>query len=326
MSINETNMNQISRFFVEIIRIRTIEQTIAERYKLQEMKCPIHLSIGQEGPAVGISMFLSQNDKMLSTHRSHAHYLAKGGSLERMICEFHGAQEGCSSGMGGSMHLIDKDCGFEGATAIVGNTIPIANGIALSQKLSNQDNITVVCLGEGATEEGVFYETLNLASLKQLPIMFFIENNRYSVYSPLNVRQSNERSITGIAEAHGIRTFSGDGNKAEEVIDVCKLATEHVRKKRQPCLIELSTHRCLEHCGPNNDDHLHYRPKEELAYWSKNDVIQNTKLLLTQYGLEVEELEQKVKAETTNKLEDAFALVKHSSLPSLERSSSYEYA
>lgn len=326
MSSQKIILDQITRFFKQIVTIRTIEQTIAERYKLQEMKCPIHLSTGQEGPAVGISMFLSKNDKMLSTHRSHAHYLAKGGNLFRMISEFHGGQAGCSQGMGGSMHLIDRECGFEGATAIVGNTIPIANGIAMSQKLSKKDNITVVCLGEGATEEGVFYEALNLASLKKLPVIFFVENNKYSVYSPLNVRQSENRSIINIAKAHGIETFAGDGNKVKEVLDVCRMATVHARKKCEPCLIELSTYRFLEHCGPNNDDHLHYRPKEELAYWSKNDVIQNTKLFLTRYNIEVEKLEQLVQTETTNKLSKAFVSAKQSSLPSLERSASYEYA
>ena len=123
-----------------------------------------------------------------------------------------------------------------------------------------------------------FTESLNLASLKKLPIIFFVENNRYSVYSPLNVRQPNERSITEIAKAHGIRTFSGDGNKAS---DKC-MQIGYRTCSKIPTLPDRAIYRCLEHCGPNNDDYLHYRPKEELAYWSKNDVIQNTKLFLKQ--------------------------------------------
>ena len=195
MSIKNFSNKQVINFFSMVLRIRTIEESIAERYHLEEMKCPMHLSIGQEGPAAAIAMSLNPEDKMLSTHRSHAHYLAKGGSLNRMIAEMFGKTTGCSGGMGGSMHLIDKSCGFEGATAIVGNTIPIATGVAFAQKLSKSNFITVVCLGEGATEEGVFSESLNLAALKKLPIIFLVENNNFSVYTPLSERQSKKRSI-----------------------------------------------------------------------------------------------------------------------------------
>ena len=318
--------NQLNMFFTNIVRLRTIEQSIAERYHLEEMRCPMHLSIGQEGPAVAISMFLNHEDKMLSTHRSHAHYLAKGGNLNRMIAEFFGRQTGCSGGMGGSMHLIDKTCGFVGATAIVGNTIPISTGVSLSQKLSNSDAITVVCFGEGATEEGVFYESLNLASVKKLPLVFFVENNNYSVYSPLTPRQSENRSIVKIAEAHGIKSFSGSGNEVGDVINICKQGIDFVRVNSEPCLIELQTYRYLEHCGPNNDDNLEYRPKEEIQFWRSNDVIKITKQQLIDIGIDASSLQVSIETNTQSEIQRAFKAAENAPYPSIERSANYEYA
>lgn len=319
-------IEDLKEFFSKIVRIRTIEKAIAERYQAQEMKCPMHLSIGQEGPAVAISMQLNASDKMLSTHRSHAHYLAKGGNLNMMISEFFGRETGCSGGMGGSMHLIDKSCGFEGATAIVGNTIPIAAGVALSQKLSRSKNITVVCFGEGATEEGVFSETLNIASVKNLPLIFFVENNGYSVYSPLSPRQSSNRHITKISEAHGIKSLKGNGNNIEEALAISSEAVKYVREKRKPCLIELGTYRYLEHCGPNNDDHIGYRTKKEIDLWKSYDVISNAKKVIKELGVSPDSLEKLIQENTKEEIDNAFREATLAPFPKIERSISYEYA
>jgi len=326
MNSKSITKDHIKKFFSNIVRIRRIEQAIAERYHLGEMKCPMHLSVGQEGPAVGISMFLNPADKMLSTHRSHAHYLAKGGDLNRMIAELFGRASGCSAGMGGSMHLIDRSCGFEGATAIVGNTIPIATGVSLSQKISNSDSFTVVCFGEGATEEGVFYECLNLASVKNLPLVFLVENNRYSVYTPLAPRQSHKRSITKVAEAHGIKTLTGNGNQAQEVMSICKHATDYVRNERKPVLLEINTYRYLEHCGPNNDDHLNYRSSDEIKHWLSNDVIKQTEWDLFKIGIDANQLHSSIKKDVDLEVENAFAFANDACYPSIEKSASYEYA
>ena len=326
MSIKNFSNKQAINFFSMVLRIRTIEESIAERYHLEEMKCPMHLSIGQEGPAAAIAMSLNPEDKMLSTHRSHAHYLAKGGSLNRMIAEMFGKTTGCSGGMGGSMHLIDKSCGFEGATAIVGNTIPIATGVAFAQKLSKSNFITVVCLGEGATEEGVFSESLNLAALKKLPIIFLVENNNFSVYTPLSERQSKKRSIVKIAEAHGVKSFVGNGNFIEEALPVSFNASKYVRNTGLPALIEFKTYRYLEHCGPNNDDNLLYRSNEEIKYWHSNDVITRTKDLLDNMGVDGTNLKENIKKKVTNEIDVAFKLAIEAKSPSLRRSSHFEYA
>ena len=326
MSIKNYSKEQIVDFFSMIIRIRMIEQSIADRYHLEEMKCPMHLSIGQEGPAAAIAMCLNPEDKMLSTHRSHAHYLAKGGSLNGMIAEMFGKNTGCSGGMGGSMHLIDKSCGFEGATAIVGNTIPIATGVAFAQKIAKSNLITVVCLGEGATEEGVFSESLNLASLKKLPMIFLVENNNFSVYTPLSERQSKNRSIVKISEAHGIKSFVGNGNFVEEVLSVSSNATEYVRKFGLPALIEFKTYRYLEHCGPNKDDDLCYRSKEEIRYWHLNDVIMRTSELLDNMRVDATNLREDIQKRVTNEIDLAFKLAVEAKTPTLKGSARFEYA
>src|SRR3989338_9607744 len=173
----------------KLLLIRQTEEKIAEKYQEREMRCPVHLSIGQEAVAVGVCDNLKKEDIVYSNHRCHAHYLAKGGNLNRMIAEIYGKETGCAKGRGGSMHLIDLAAGFGGATPIVGNSVPIAVGAAFSNKLKGDKNIAVVFLGDGSTEEGVFHESLNFAILKKLPVLFVCENNLFSVYTNLSERQ-----------------------------------------------------------------------------------------------------------------------------------------
>ena len=160
-----------------MFRIRLVEEAIASKYSEEKMRCPVHLSIGQEAIAVGVCANLTNEDLVLSTHRAHAHFLAKGGNLRSMIAEIYGKEAGCSKGRGGSMHLIDRKVGFEGSTAIVGNTIPIGVGLGLSLKLDSKDAISVIFCGDGSTEEGVFYESVNFAATKNLPVLFVCENS-----------------------------------------------------------------------------------------------------------------------------------------------------
>ena len=201
--------------YKSMLRIRMVEESIAHKYSEQKMRCPTHLSIGQEAIAVGVCSNLNKEDLVLSTHRAHAHYLAKGGDLRAMLAEIYGKVTGCSKGMGGSMHLIDKSAGFMGSTAIVGNTIPVAVGLAFSMNYRKRDSISCVFFGDGATEEGSFYESLNFAILHQLPVLFICENNLYSVYSSLDVRQPNDRKIFELAKSFGLETHHGDGNSVE---------------------------------------------------------------------------------------------------------------
>ena len=177
------NKKQKIELLYSMIRMRMVEEKIANKYSEQEMRCPVHLSIGQEAIASGICLNLEKKDQVLSAHRSHFHYLAKGGNLKKMISEIYGKETGCAGGKGGSMHLIDINAGLVAAVPIVGSTIPIGVGLAWANKLDKSKRIVVIFFGEGATEEGVFYESINFAALHSLPVLFVCENNYYSVYS-----------------------------------------------------------------------------------------------------------------------------------------------
>ncbi len=258
-----------------MLRIRLVEESIADKYSEQKMRCPTHLSIGQEAIAVGVCANLTSQDQVLSTHRAHAHYLAKGGCLNSMMAEIYGKASGCSKGMGGSMHLIDTSVGFMGSTAIVGNTIPVAVGLALEKKLTRKKSIACVFFGDGATEEGAFYESVNFAIIHSLPILFICENNLYSVYSGLEVRQPVDRKIYKMVSAMGISAQHGNGNDVEEVARKVKHAKTMILKSGGPQFLEFDTYRWREHCGPNFDNNIGYREESEFLKWKKKDPLKN---------------------------------------------------
>jgi pyruvate dehydrogenase E1 component alpha subunit len=261
------------KLFETMQLIRCTEETIAQRYSEGKMRCPTHLSIGQEAVPTALSQLLTHEDFAVSTHRAHAHYLAKGGDLKAMIAEIYGKVTGCSKGKGGSMHLIDKAVGFMGSTAIVGGTIPIGVGLGLSLSLKESDAVSCVYLGDAAVEEGVFYESVNFAVLKNLPVLFICENNLYSVYSPLEVRQPQGRKIAEMVVGMGCRTLTADGNDAEAVFSALKPEIEKVRGGAGPLFCEFSTYRWREHCGPHYDNDIGYRSEEEFNDWKEKDPL-----------------------------------------------------
>lgn len=266
--------------FYSMLRIRRVEEAIADRYKEGKMRTPVHLSIGQEAVAAAVGFQLCHDDYAVSTHRSHAHYLGKGGSLKAMLAEIHGKVTGCCRGRGGSMHLIDRSVGFMGSTAIVGNTIPIGVGLGLSIQLSGKNNISCVFLGDGAIEEGVFFESLNFAVLKKLPVLFVCENNRYSVYSPFEKRQPKYRNIHEFVSASGATSFYEDGYDLLASYAVIHQAIESIRHDGGPHFVEFETYRWREHCGPNYDNDLGYRSESEFQKWKTRDPIENFKQYL----------------------------------------------
>lgn len=254
-------------------RIRYVEQEIARRYGEGKMRCPTHLSVGQEAVAAAVGLALRRSDFAVSGHRAHAHYLAKGGNLPAMLAEIYGKIGGCSHGKGGSMHLIDESAGFMGSTAIVGGTIPVGVGLAYGMKYKRSDQVSCVFHGDAAVETGVFFESVNFAVVKKLPVLFICENNLYSVYSPLSVRQPEGRSIAKMAGGLGMRTGSGDGNDVAEVYYKTNEALFSIRAGGGPQLLEFSTYRWLEHCGPNYDNQLGYRTEAEYMDWKAREPI-----------------------------------------------------
>jgi TPP-dependent pyruvate/acetoin dehydrogenase alpha subunit len=307
---------KLKNIYKSMVEIRLTEETIARRYTDWEMRCPTHLSIGQEAVASGVSGCLTNNDFVLSTHRSHAHYIAKGGDLNSMIAEIYGKETGCSAGKGGSMHLIDTSVGFMGSTAIVGNTIPVAVGLALSLQLKQVNSVSCVFFGDGAVEEGAFYESVNFAILKNLPVLFICENNLYSVYSPLNVRQPERRKIHKMVKAFGIDTTNGDGNNVSEVFKITKEAIKKIKSGGGPQFIEFSTYRWLEHCGPNYDNNIGYRSEKEFIEWKKNDpILHCEEKLLTLSDKEINQIKEKAQL----KIDKAFDFAKESPFPESEK-------
>jgi len=303
------NIQILKSIYLRAFRIRKVEEEIAFRYPEQEMRCPTHLSIGQELVASVYAEFVSTDDYAVSTHRAHAHYLAKGGDLNKMIAEIYGKETGCSKGLGGSMHLIDKSVGFMGSTAIVGGTIPVGVGLGLSIKIKNEERISTVFLGDGATEEGVFYESLNFTALKQLPVLFICENNQYSVYSNLDVRQPKERKIYKLAESIGIKSAHANGYDIDDTYEKLKKAVAYVKIDKKPYFIELDTYRFREHCGPNFDNHIGYRTEEEYKNFLEADPLVKLKEHLQEEDLALNE------ALIMDEIKNAFTFAKESAFP-----------
>ena len=192
--------------------------------------------------------FVKKNDYVISHHRSHAHYLAKGGSLRKFFSELYGKKNGCSGGNGGSMHLIDLSKNFLGSTAIVSNSIPVGAGFAYSLKIKNKKNRICIFVGDAGTEEGVFYETLNFVSLKKLPVIFYCENNQYSVNSHLNKRRNKTIQIFNIAKSFKIKSFKL--KDSDPIKFYSKLKTILKTNSNEPLFIEVMTNRFCEHTGP----------------------------------------------------------------------------
>jgi pyruvate dehydrogenase E1 component alpha subunit len=314
------------QLFYQMLRIRIIEEKIAEYYPDQEMRCPVHLSIGQEAIPVGVCAHLTHDDYVLSNHRSHGHYLAKGGSLKSMMAEIYGKVTGCSSGKGGSMHLIDPQVGFLGATPIVASSIPITVGTAFGSRLKGETRVSVAFFGDGATEEGVFHECLNFIAMKKLPMIFICENNLYSVYSPLSVRQPDEREIISLAKGHGVDAYQGDGNDVMDVYVSAKKAVQKARDGNGPSLLEFKTYRFREHCGPNFDNDLGYRTEEEAVEWEKHCPIAKTSGDLIQEGLLVDQDIQRMTNEIRDEFDAALAYAKESPFPTSDTLLDHVYA
>lgn len=288
-----------------MLRIRLIEEEIAKRYSEQEMRCPVHLSIGQEATAVGACVALRKDDQIVSSHRCHGHYLAKGGDLNAMLAEIYGRATGCCGGRGGSMHLFDDRVGVLASVPIVGSFIPLGTGAAMSYRNANQDRVCIVFLGDGATEQGAFHESANFAALKTLPVIFFIENNGYSCYTNLEDRQP-ERPMADLARAYGMPAATVDGNNVLAVHDATAAAVARARAGHGPTLIVADTYRWREHCGPNYDSDIGYRTPEELLSWQARCPVESFAARLRAERILGQEEQANLAAEIDAEIQGAF--------------------
>ncbi len=267
-------------FFRSLYRIRRVEEEVCRIYPTDKIKSPVHLSIGQEAIAVGACEALLPNDVVFGSYRGHAQYLAKGGDLCAMIAELYGKATGCAKGKGGSMHLADVKHGLMGTSAVVGTTIANAVGYAYAMRYQRRDSIVVSFLGDGAVDEGVFYESMNFAALKQLPVCFVCENNGLAIHSRQQNRQA-AHSVVERARACGLEAKRIDNNDVLEIYQSVSKAAHAMRAQQSgPVLFECMTYRWREHVGPNEDYDLGYRSRSEAEPWIQSDQVQRIGALL----------------------------------------------
>ena len=286
--------------------IRNVDERIKKEYSSRNIRMAVHLSIGQEAVATGVLMAARRSDCCVSTHRCHAHYLAKGGNLSEMIDEFYSLETGCSRGYGGSMHLFDKKVNMWGSGAIVGGGVPISVGMGLALKQAGTDNVCIGFAGDGGTDEGVFYESLNLAALLRVPILFVVENNGYSTLTPLVKRQASP-DVVSKARSFGVDGISVDGNDVIEVYRATQGILDSVRKTCRPFLLEAVTYRLCAHVGPGSDFGAGRRPEAELMEWQTRDPIgllrKRIEREMPALSLKIAEIEQQVLAKVDTAFE-----------------------
>ena len=297
-----------------MLRIRRFEEKIGDVYPEQEMRCPTHLSIGQEAAAVGVCAPLRPDDYVFSTHRCHAHYLAKGGDARRMIAELYGKKTGCTGGKGGSMHLIDEAVGMMGTSAVVGSSIPLAVGAALAFSMQGSDRIAVAFFGDAGVEQGVFHESLNFAALKRLPVLFVCENNFYATQSPIANRQPLD-TIFKHGKVYGIPGERVDGNDVLASYLAADKAIKRCRHGGGPALLEYRTYRWREHVGPYFDYDLGYRTKEEVEVWMAGCPVESWKGRLIKAKIATKAGLEKISSRIDREIESVFAQVRADPFP-----------
>lgn len=297
-----------------MLRIRMFEERIVALYPEQEMKCPVHLCIGQEAIPAGVCHDLEKSDYLFSNHRGHGHCLAKGSSMGPLMAEFYGRTTGCSRAKGGSMHLVDTSRGILGTSAIVGGGIPMAVGTALASSIRGDGRVSVAFFGDGAYDEGVFFESFNFAALKKLPVVFVCENNFYATNSPQEVRQPLCR-IANSAATFGAPGVCVDGNNVLEVYGAAREAVKRAREGAGPTLIEAKTYRWKGHVGPEVDYEKGARPMDELFHWMKRCPVKNFEEALKENKIIDEGALSGLASEISAEIDAAVSYAKNSPLP-----------
>lgn len=263
--------------------IRLAEERIAKAVEDGTIRCPCHLAIGQEAPPVGVALHLRKTDRAFGAHRSHGHFLAVTGDVRSLFAETLGRETGASRGMGGSMHLLARDCGFHGSVPIVGATIPIAVGAGLAAKMDGSGDIAVSYFGDGATEEGAFHESMNLAVTLNAPVLFVCENNLFSSHLHIDLRQPSD-SVARYAAAHHVAYARVDGNDVVEIGRVAGQAITRMRAEGGPFFLECVTYRWRGHVGHREDEDVGVKRKDDLATWKKRDPIARLSRALEKAG------------------------------------------
>ncbi|MGE5483890.1 MAG: thiamine pyrophosphate-dependent dehydrogenase E1 component subunit alpha [Ignavibacteriales bacterium] len=308
--IEDVGAADLKGLLLTMLRIREFEERVADLATEKKIITPCHLYIGQEAVAVGVCHALSSDDYVFGTHRSHGHYLAKGGDMNEAMAEIFGRATGCSHGRGGSMHLVAPDVGILGTSSIVGGSMPIAVGAALAESIRGSGRVSVVFHGDAVPEEGVWHECANFAAVRRLPVVFVCENNLYSTHMPLAKRRVRD-NIGELAQAHGLDAVEVDGNNVLDVLYAARRAVTRAREGWGPAYIECRTYRWRGHVGPNYDINKGLRSREELDAWMARCPIKHFTQFLLSTGVitggEAREMVDQVASEVREAVEFAQA-------------------
>lgn len=296
-----------------IYLIRKAETEIQRLYPDDEMKTPMHMSMGEESLVAGVVHALDPDDQVLGTYRSHALYLAKAKDTKSFFAEMFGKTEGCARGKAGSMHLSAADSGLLCCSAIVASNIPVAMGAAYANKYLNNNRIVAVFFGDGAMDEGVFWETVNFSGLHRLPILFVCEDNGFAVHTPRHQRQSYQ-SDGDLFGAFGIQTFEKKTTNPEHIYHTAKMALAHIHEKKQPCFLRLHYYRYLEHVGINEDFNSGYRSRDHFLEWLQHDPVRMQRERLLAIGIPLEKVES-IERDIDQQIADSISFAKESTFP-----------
>ncbi len=310
-----------------MLRIRICEESLVAPILNGEVRCPVHLCTGQEAVSAGVCAALNKEDYVFGNHRSHGHYLAKGGGMPELVAEVYGKETGCSRGRGGSMHLIDPQVGMLGSAPIVAGTISLAIGAALASSIRKDGRVAVSFFGDGATGEGVLCESLNFAALKKLPVIFACENNLYSTHLPIDeIRVSNRIFEIGIP--FGDKCFRVDGNDVLQVYEHVEKAAALCREGQGPVFLEFLTYRMHGHVGPDDNvqgTHTDIRPKEEIESWRRKDPLKRLESHLLKNKISTPDELEDIEARVQKEVSDAHAFAKASPYPNHEELNHYVF-
>lgn len=317
----------LKKLYTSMLRIRICEESLVEPIIKGAIRCPVHLCTGQEAVAAGVGATLEQNDYVFGNHRSHGHYLAKGGGMPELVAEIYGRESGCSKGRGGSMHLIDPVNGMLGSAPIVAGTISLALGAALAASIRKDNRVTVSFFGDGATGEGVLCESLNFAAIKKLPIIFACENNLYSTHMSIGEIRASDR-IYEMATPFVKHCYRVDGNDVLEVYESAQKAVELCRSGQGPVFLEFLTYRMRGHVGPDDNvqgTRTDIRPKEEIDIWHKKDPIARIEKYISKHKILSREEIIEVKKEVEREVEKAHEFALNSPFPVPEELNKYVF-
>ncbi len=314
LAIEADDIDALTTGLQRMILIRVVEEKIGDMVSQGVVKCPCHLAIGQEAPAVGVAGYVRKGDRVFGAHRSHSHYLALGGSPHGLLAEVQGKDTGVSRGMGGSMHLIDIPNGLFGTVPIVGATIPIAVGAGIAAKMDGNGDMAVSFFGDGATEEGAFHESMNLAAVMKAPVLFVCENNFFSSHLHIGLRQPDS-SVCRYAEAHRIAWSRADGNDLAAIRAVTKEAVDAIRAGEGPRFLELVTYRWRGHVGHREDEDVGVKRKDDLARWKLRDPISRLASALEAKGSLERQTLKDYWTHAHTVVEDAWTVATHDQYP-----------